>query len=232
MQIDSTISIIIPVLNEEEIIAHLVRYLLKVDTNHIKEVIVVDGGSDDRSVSEASKAGAIVIEANQTGRAIQMNKGAQKATGDILYFLHADTYPPNNFCLAITNAVQKGYDAGCFRLSFDQNHPLLDFYAWCTRFRFDAFRFGDQSLFVKRDTFQTLGGFDARMDIMEDFEIIKRLKQHYSFILLPQAVTTSARRYQNNGVIKLQLIFIVIFSLYNLGASQSLLKKIYRWLIR
>jgi len=226
------ISVVIPVLNEENVIADLVQYLIERESKHIKEVIVVDGGSKDLSVNKAEKAGAEVVVAKKPGRALQMNKGARHATGEILYFLHADTYPPPHFGELIEEAVKAGSDAGSFRLSFDYDHPLLNFYAWCTRFRFDAFRFGDQSLFVKTDAFLKIGGFDNRMEIMEDFEIIKRLKKLGCFTLIDEPVITSARRYRKNGIIKLQLIFIVIFTLYNLGGSQALLKKVYKWLIK
>lgn len=228
------VSVVIPVLNEESVIADLVRYLLEREPDHIKEVIVVDGGSEDQSVVKAQKAGAVVTYSEKPGRAIQMNKGAGLATGDILYFLHADTYPPENFGKLIVEKVKAGYHAGSFRLTFDADHPLLNFYAWCTRFRFDAFRFGDQSLFVRRDTFRQIRGFNNDMEIMEDFEIIKRLKnlKKSRFALIDEPVCTSARRYRENGIIKLQLIFILIFTLYNLGGSQTLLKKMYQWLIK
>jgi len=225
------ISIIIPTLNEEKAIGQLVSSLVH-KGKYIAEVVVADGGSRDDTVKLAEKAGARTVHVPNTGRAIQMNAGANAANGDIFYFLHADTFPPANFDKIILEAVSGGADAGCFRLQFDSNHPLLSFYAWFTRFKVDAFRFGDQSLFVTQKAFNQIGGFDEKMNLMEDFDIIKRLKKSFNFKLLNSPVVTSARRYNQNGVIKLQIVFILIFSLYQMGVSQKVLQKIYTLFIK
>ena len=221
-----SISIIIPALNEEECIEPLVNKLWSKSTAAVKEIIVVDGGSKDETVNKAHKAGATVIKSDP-GRAVQMNKGAEKATSNIYYFLHADTMPPHNFDVIIEKSIHSGTDAGCFRLQFDNNHLLLRFYAWCTRFSFDAFRFGDQSLYVTGELFDKLGGFDESLTIMEDFNMIKRIKRNHTFKLESDSVITSARRYEKHGVLQLQLIFILIFTLYRLGIPQKTLLKIY-----
>lgn len=221
-----SISIIIPTLNEGKRINPLVNELWSLSSEAVKEIIVVDGGSDDNTVKKAREAGAKVIH-SAPGRAIQMNKGGEEATADIYYFLHADTVPPENFDNTIEQSIQSGADAGCFRLQFDNDHILLRFYAWCTRFSFDAFRFGDQSLYITGELFSRLDGFDESLTLMEDFNMIRRIKQNHTFKLESSSVVTSARRYEKHGIVFLQLTFVLIFTLYRLGASQNTLLKIY-----
>jgi len=227
------ISIIIPVYNEEGIVGNTVRYLKAVSgRDHITEIIVVDGGSHDNSVQEAKKEGALVIKSFRKGRAAQMNTGARAANGSILYFLHADSTPPRWFAADITEAVKKGFSVGCYRLRFDLDHWFLKTNTWFTRFDINAFRYGDQSLFVTREVFSKAGGFRENHIIMEDHEIIKRLRRHGTFIVLPSEVITSARKYIKNGVFKMQGVFYLMYLLYHLGYSQQKLLTIFRKLVR
>lgn len=223
------ISIIIPVLNEEKIIGSLIGELKSRESGFVEEIIVVDGGSTDRTVEEAKKSGVTVIRTEERGRARQMNTGARQAQGAILYFLHADSRPPEQFDRKIKETVvDKGYDAGCFRLQFDDDHPLLTFYAWFTKFDLNLFRFGDQSLFIGKKLFDKIGGYAEELVVMEDNEIVRRIKQLGTFKVLPSSVVTSARKYKDNGVLKLQLIFTVIYVLFYLGFSQEFLVDFYR----
>jgi rSAM/selenodomain-associated transferase 2 len=213
------ISVIIPVINEAEGIASLIEYVKKTAVQDI-ELIIVDGGSIDQTKEIAANKGAVVIDAPK-GRAKQMNAGAESATGEVLYFLHADTYPPKTWQADIQEAIKQGYDAGCCRLSFDDHHPALKFYAWFTKFDIDFFRFGDQSLFVRKSLFKKTGGFDEKLVVMEDQEFVKTLKKSGSFVILKSKVITSARKYRKIGVYKLQLIFTVVLSMYYLGIDQQ-----------
>jgi rSAM/selenodomain-associated transferase 2 len=224
------LSIIIPTLQEEATIGKLIAYLkqcISADT----EIIVADGGSTDATSVIAEKEGAKVILCSRKGRGQQMNVGATEAQGDILYFLHADTFPAKDFEASIKRVVEGGYESGCFRLRFDLNHWFLSLNAWFTRFDLDAIRFGDQSLFVKRTVFENIGGFDEHLHLLEDQEIIVRLKQKSSFCVLPNYVTTSARKYKQTGVYKLQAGYFVIYTLYRFGVSQQKLVQVYRSLI-
>lgn len=225
------ISIIIPVYNEADIIGNTLATIEQNSSGHIMEVIVVDGGSEDATVEKVQQTDARLVQSPAKGRAIQMNYGASVAEGDILYFLHADTVPPEHFDTFILESINNGAEAGCFRLSFDRDHPLLDFYAWCTRFDIDAFRFGDQSLYVSAESFAAIGGFREDHVVMEDQELVKRIKKEFPFHLLSDAVTTSSRKYMVNGVLKLQLVFTLIFMLYKAGVSQTKLVLIYKKLI-
>jgi rSAM/selenodomain-associated transferase 2 len=227
------ISIIIPTLNEEDQIADLLNALKEKESSggYIYEIIVADGGSSDGTVTLAEHAGARIVHCSEKGRARQMNKGADEASAEILYFLHADTFPPEAFDRSIVKAIKSGAGAGCFQLRFSNNHPLLRFYGWCTRFKSTLVRFGDQSLFVKKEIFSQLGGFDERLVVMEDQKMVGNLKNSTSFRLVDRAVTTSARTYEKNGVIRLQFIFTMIVILYYCGAKQDTLVHLYNSLI-
>jgi rSAM/selenodomain-associated transferase 2 len=224
------ISIIIPTFQEAEGIGALVAYLQK-DTN-VSDIIVADGGSTDDTVLKARQAGARAIICPWKGRASQMNAGAGMAVNRILYFLHADSYPPVGFGQDIVGAVSQEYQSGCYRLSFDYPHWFLRVNCWFTRFNIDSVRFGDQSLFITRKLFQKIGGFREDLIVMEDQEIINRIKRYSRFKVFHRAVTTSARKYRQNGIYSLQAAFFIIWFLYKLGASQEKLLLTYRRLIR
>lgn len=171
------ISVIIPTFNEEKSIVKLLEFIHFCIEGEQVEVIVCDGGSFDKTVELAHKAGARVIIATKKGRAVQMNDGARIAKGEILYFLHADSYPPKSFVKDINLAISNNIDAGCYRLAFDDKHPLLKCYAWFTKFDIDYFRFGDQSLFIKKVLFIEIGQFDESQIVMEDQMLVRKIKK-------------------------------------------------------
>jgi len=214
------ISTIIPTYNEAENIAETISKIHAANGEHIIEIIIVDGGSTDETVPIALRLNAITIVSDKKGRAAQMNKGASVAKGDVLYFLHADSIPPKNFTGSILNAVNKKFYSGCFRLSFDYSHWFLKANCWFTRFNVNAVRFGDQSLFVTKDVFEKSGGFRKDLLIMEDQEIIYRLKELGKFKVLNGYVITSARKYLDNGLYRTQAIFFRVWAMYYLGYSQ------------
>ncbi|NNG08876.1 MAG: glycosyltransferase family 2 protein, partial [Arenibacter sp.] len=147
MKVDNPIvvSIVIPVFNEEEIIGSLLQHLQQEAAHkEVMEVLVIDGGSTDATVQIAKTHGATVVH-SEKGKAKQMNVGATHAKGNILYFLHADTFPPANFDSAIISAVEKEEKAGCFRLQFNSPSRFLRFFSWFTRFNIPLCRGGDQS---------------------------------------------------------------------------------------
>jgi rSAM/selenodomain-associated transferase 2 len=225
-------SIIIPTYNEADQIAATISKTHAANGQHEIEIIVVDGGSSDETVKIATACGARAITSERKGRAAQMNKGAASAKGEILYFLHADSIPPQGFTTQILNVYNKGIKSGCFRLKFDHDHWFLKANAWFTRFNVNAVRFGDQSLFVAKEVFEKSGGFREDLVMMEDQEIIHRLKRHGKFRVLNDVVITSARKYLDNGVYRMQGIFYRIWAMYYLGYSQEQMLQVHRRLIR
>ena len=227
------LSIIIPTFNEAENIRTTIERLRNYDAGGlIAEIIISDGGSTDNTVLIAKTMGVKTILCSKKNRAAQMNAGALSASREILYFLHADTIPPKNFTQQIALAVSDGYGCGAYRLSFNYDHWFLKLNCWFTRFNLNAVRFGDQSLFMQKEIFNKTGGFKEELVLMEDQEIIHRLKKHGKFIVLNGAVITSARKYLDNGIFKTQYIFYTIWLLYYLGFSQQYLGQIHRKFIK
>ncbi|MEO6549031.1 MAG: TIGR04283 family arsenosugar biosynthesis glycosyltransferase [Ferruginibacter sp.] len=226
------ISIIIPTYNEADQISQTISKIHVAQGCCETEIIVVDGGSTDMTVNIAKDCGTIVIMSERKGRAAQMNTGASIATYEIIYFLHADSIPPNDFASQILDACNEVVRCGCFRLAFDDDHWFLKANAWFTRFNVNAIRFGDQSLFVTKDVFQKAGGFREDLVMMEDQEIVHRLKKFGRFKVLNDVVITSARKYMDNGIYRMQGIFFHIWAMYYLGYSQERMLKTYRRLIR
>ncbi|WP_086475931.1 TIGR04283 family arsenosugar biosynthesis glycosyltransferase [Arenibacter amylolyticus] len=223
-----TISIIIPVFNEAAIIHKLLEYLREnSNPNTVKEIIVVDGGSSDQSIAIAKDSGATVLQSRK-GRATQMNLGAQYASGDILYFLHVDTFPPRGFDHFIINAYKSGIKAGCFRMKFDTNSRFLQFFAWFSRVNHKLCRGGDQSLFVEKALFQKLDGYREAFLIYEDSELIGRLYKAEKFTVLPHYVITSARKYEELGTVRLQYHFGMIHLQRVLGSGPDQLYNYYK----
>jgi rSAM/selenodomain-associated transferase 2 len=193
---------------------------------------VSDGHSTDRTREIAASAGATVVLSPNKGRAAQMNFGASLAREGILFFLHADSIPPKRFSNYILDALKNNVISGCFRLSFDHQHWFLKVNCWFTRFNVNAVRFGDQSLFVTKDVFNKSGRFREDLLMMEDQEIIHRIKKLGKFKVMNAAVITSARKYSDNGIYRMQAIFFRIWLLYYIGYSQQRLLKLHKRLIR
>ena len=222
------LSIIIPTLNEAPRLTFLLPYLERnLDTPANVEIIIADGGSSDGTQDMGRKLGAVVLS-TPTGRAVQMNAGAEKARGRILYFLHADSIPPKNFYSEILKTLEKRDTAGCFRLRFEPSNPTLDAFAWCTRLNIPLCRGGDQSLFLPRIWFEALGGFDERYRIYEDNELIGRLYRHYTFTVLTPELVTSSRRYQQLGTYRLQFYYAMVHLKKFFGASPEALYRYYK----
>ena len=183
------LSIIIPVLNEAENIVSVLSYLTEnASVDLINELVIVDGGSKDDTVnlvttfSKNTKFNILVVPSPK-GRAKQMNTGFENATGDILYFLHADSYPPKHFDKLIINEVKNGNPAGCFKMKFDSNHWWLKLASWFTKFSWRSCRGGDQSQFITRELFAEIGGFDESYIIYEDNILINELYKRRKFIV-------------------------------------------------
>lgn len=229
------ISIIIPVLNEAATIRRLLSHLeANSSSSLLTEIILVDGGSTDDTKSEVWKYRHQSPNTNlkwitsHRGRAIQMNAGASLASGDILYFLHADSFPPKGFDQIICDKLNQGHAAGCFRMKFDTGHGLLRFSQWFTRFNVKLCRGGDQSLYVKNEVFRHLKGYNENYRVYEDCEFINRLYDQVGFVVMNDYIVTSARKYDLNGTWKLQFHFAMIHLKKWLGASPGELNRYYQ----
>lgn len=223
------ISVIIPVLNEADSISELIEHLVKNSSKeNISEIIVVDGGSTDGSPKIVSEFLEVAFFSSEKGRAKQMNLGAQHAIGDILYFLHADSFPPKNFDELIKNEVEKGNSAGCFKMKFDHNHWWLQLAGWLTKFKWRACRGGDQSQFITKKLFNELNGFNEEFLIYEDNDLINKLYARKQFVVIQEWITTSARKYNTNGIWKLQYHFCVIYVKKWFGALPKELHAYYK----
>ena len=228
------ISIIIPSYNEEKTIRNTINYVFKHATPYkkfLKEVIVVDGGSTDRTIDEAEKTGATIMVGPRKGRASQLNYGAQQATGKILYFLQAHSLPPENFISEIVKAHSKGYSGGTFSLAFDYTHWLLSALSWITN-NATWIYLSDQSLFVTKDLFDKAGGFREDHLVMANQEIIRRLKRYTNFVVMKASTITSAAKFLRYGVFRTQAIQGLAYVMHKAGYSQDSMTNLYRKFLR
>lgn len=220
------ISVIIPALNEAEVIA---RTLQSIPPEEGIEVIVADGGSLDDTVSVAKALGASVVH-SAPGRAHQMNIGAAAARGGILVFLHADTRLPTDFVRSVYEVLrQPGVVAGAFRLRLDASRWKFRIVEVLANFRSKWLRlpYGDQALFMRRFHFRTAAGFSL-LPIMEDFEFVRRIGRWGRIGLAREAAITSARRWERLGVLRTTLLNQVIILAYLCGVSPVRLASWYR----
>jgi len=222
----SNISIIIPTRNEADSIG---KFLPELVSTPGVDVLVVDGGSTDNTVAVVKSLGVQVLSAD-TGKAAQMNAGAEAAQGDILLFLHGDTRLAPGFVEQVIDALsQPGVAAGAFKLAIDGKGFGLRIIEWLANFRARIMQmpYGDQGIFITTDMFSTVGGFPA-LPIMEDFELMRRLKRKGGIKILALPATTSARRWRKLGVLRTTLINQAIIIAYLLGVPPKKLADWYR----
>jgi rSAM/selenodomain-associated transferase 2 len=221
-----TISVIIPSLNEGEFLYKTLEHLISLPGDF--EIIVVDGGSKDQTLAVAQKFNRVKLITSEKGRGIQMNQGAEIAKGEILLFLHADTFLPKNAYSSILAYMQhKKNVGGSFYLKLDKNHLLLNFYSWCSKISLELFTFGDHGIFIRKTVFEQIGGY-KEIPFMEDVEIQKRLRKAGRFKKLGCAVTSSSRRFKKNGTVKQFFLDLLLLILFKAGISPGMLKKFYK----
>ena len=220
-------SIIMPVLNEEAILEQQLTHLTRLRSHHDCELLIVDGGSTDRTTRIARPYARVIT--SPRGRATQMNAGAAVATGDVLIFLHADTLLPGDAFCAIEQALASPQIVGgAFRLCFNCNQWPYRLVAFTANLRSRVRKIftGDQAYFVRASSFNAIGGFPDQ-PLMEDLEIITRLRKIGKVVLLPQYVTTSARRHEKIGLIRSVLFMWYLRTLYKFGTSPARLQRKY-----
>ena len=226
------ISVIIPAFNEGEHIQNLVTYLHRHGAEALSEVIVADGGSTDNTVSLAVEAGAIAVACPAKGRSRQMNFGASLATGDLLYFVHADTIPPPSYATDLLQAVSEGYGLGRYRSRFLSPSLMLRINEFFTRFDFFICMGGDQTLFIRKELFDALGGFNPQLLIMEEYEFCTRARKGDRYKIMKAAAQISARKFEKNSWLQVQMANYKVVKLYAKGAPQERLLQTYRRMLR
>lgn len=221
------ISVIIPTFNEGENLENTLKSVL---TESNLEVWVIDGGSQDKTIEIAQKCGVNAVLSPNKGKSQQMNYGVTLTTGEILLFLHGDTLLPVNYGQIIRDILKNDdFIAGAFELTIKDAKNALKLIEKMVNWRshFFSLPYGDQGLFIKRETFKTVGGF-KNITIMEDFELIQRLKKRGKIAIATSSVITSDRRWRKLGVFKTTLINQIIVLGYYSGISPQILAKWYR----
>jgi len=228
------ISIIILTLNEENVIGATLQNLILHTGNTRHEIIVSDGGSRDGTVKIAKNYARIVK--SDKGRASQLNNGAKKASGDILFFVQADTIIPEGSLEAIESKIYtENYDGGGFSNVFSQYNKKIKTLGRILNFRIitndnqrNLIFFGDNGIFCKREIFDKLGGFKL-IPIMEDYDFCKRMRDRFRVVrILEPKLIVSPRRFIKNGFIRTRLQWIIIKRLYQIGISPHYLAKLYK----
>ncbi len=225
------ISIIIPVINEQENLRKLLPYLKKHAGDLVKEIIVVDGGSSDNTREICSENQVHFLSSPKRTRAIQMNYGANNSNGEILYFIHADSCPPATFASDIIEQIQAGYKGGTFRAKYNSNHPLLKINSFFTRFKPMWCRGGDHSLFFTREVFEELGRYPEDHIIMEEYAFLNTFTQKYPLAICKSTVICSARKYEQYPYLKVNIANLTAFKMYKRGEPQEKIFEYYNRVI-
>lgn len=221
------ISVIIPAHNEQHFIGRCIEHLLA--ESYALEIIVVDGGSTDATLKEAAGFQGVKTLCSPPGRGGQMNKGASVAKGEIFLFLHADTVlQPGWAGMVVAALADRNCAGGAFTLGIEAAGTKYRLVEWMVRFRCAALRllYGDQGFFIRRAVFESLGGFKD-IPLLEDVDMIDRLKKFGRLTILGAKASTSARRWAAKGVVGTTLINQAVLLLYRLGVSPQRLARLY-----
>ena len=219
------VSAVIPTLNEEHSLPGL---LVELSRQGACQIIVADGGSADRTVDIARRFGAEVVRLFPS-RGKQLNAGAAAATGEALFFVHADVKLPPDAVSLIADCLSRGcHVGGSFSIAIDSPRPSIRLISWMINQRSRLLRlpYGDQGIFITRRAFNALGGY-REIPIMEDLEFVKRMNRLGSTALLPQKIITSARRYEKEGPAFSTFRNWLQVTLFFAGVNPTRIRKLY-----
>jgi rSAM/selenodomain-associated transferase 2 len=223
------LSVIVPTWNDHANLARILPELVRLNALH--EVIVADASPHPAVADAARTTGVIYLRAPQPNRGAQMNLAAENATGDVLIFHHADSILTAAHVTAVRQALQDPkIIGGAFYRKFDGRHPCLVWFETAGRFltRHGGSFFGDQSVFVRRETFRALGGF-APIPLMEDMEFSRRLRRAGQVAVLDPPLQSSNRRHLGRGPWRTSLQNGLFIVLYKCGLSPA---RLHRWYYR
>ncbi len=213
------ISVIIPTLNEEDCLEQTLSPLQQLRSDG-HEIILCDGGSRDRTIAIAQPLVDQVV-VSPSGRAIQMNRGADRATGDILWFLHTDTIVPTAVDTTIIDCfTHRGKVWGRFDIRLSGSHPMFRLIELMMNLRscITGIATGDQGIFMLRYAFDQIGGF-AEIPLMEDIAMSTKLKRIKPPVCIKQRIISSSRRWEQNGIINTILLMWWLRLVYYFGAT-------------
>ena len=193
------ISVIIPTLNEDRLVGNAIQSAIDAGA---PEIIVADGGSDDATLDVAANLGCKIVR-SEPGRGTQLNAGTDISSNDVILFLHADSQIPVDGCQQIRQAIEHGHFAGAFKQKIDRDGMA---YRWIEsgnafRVRWLQMAYGDQGIFVTRELFEELGGFED-IPFMEDFCFSRKLRQSHRFCLLDGPLLVDGRHWKKRGPLK------------------------------
>ena len=221
-----SVSIIIPILNEENIIERLIKNLNELDGEF--EVIFSDGGSSDKTVNIIEDISNYKIVNSDKGRAKQLNAGAKESKYNILLFLHADSIIEKDVLIKIENFIKNNNKAGCLKIKFDSNKILMRICGFLSnlRVRLRHIAFGDQGIFIEKKLFFDIGMFDD-MPLMEDYKLSIKLKKISPIININSYIISSSRRFEKNGIIKTMIYMQKLQYMFRNGESIEKIANIY-----
>ncbi len=219
------VSVIIAAHNEEKVIGETLE---KLTSKELHEIIVVDGESNDRTAEIAGEFPIKLISAKKN-RAHQFNAGAKESIGDVLVFLHADCILESGSIEEIKNVIAQGYVGGCLQQRILDPNLIFRSIEASGNIRAKLFKlfFGDQAIFVRRDVFFEIGGYDD-VDLFDDVLFSKKLRKRGKTSVLGKKVYTYPRRWQRQGIIKATLINWLVTLGFILGVAPKVLKKVYK----
>jgi len=224
------LSIIIPSYREEENLKKLIPYL-RSEIEEDDEIIVVESYQEEYELAEVIQVKILTLE--KKCRAYQMNKGAHEAKGDFFYFVHADTMPPKGFREDISQAIKQGYTYGCYPFRFDSKKWYLKVNAFATKFNFLYFRGGDQSLFITKEFFTKINGFNEYYTIMEEYDLFRRARKIAPIhIMKHKRILVSARKYSENPYWKVNWANLIAVRMFKKGTSPDAIKQRYAIILK
>ena len=220
------LSIVIPTLNSTNLISSTLLSLSEgIEANLIKELIISDGNSTDDIKKLSNEIGAVFIK-GQKGRGIQLHRGAMKATGEWILFIHSDTILPPGWAIAFLKHIKNQENAGYCKLSFDDPSLIAKIISFGANLRSSIFKlpYGDQGLLISKKLYNEIGGYPD-LPLMEDVAIVKFLKQKIQVV--PVTIKTSAFKYKRDGWLKRSINNITLLIRFKFGADPYELAKLY-----